>query len=176
MLGLALFTQYWYWYPLSYCISLAVQPAALIGVDATLRAPKAFQASPVAGMHALPAPQVHRAGARLPPTCLPPMFLHALTRGRPPGNPQPAFAHMFALLPLSSASTACANSQVVCVLSDASPLAPPVPQVVSNCRPSQFAYPPPVKVEDKKDKAKVRVGGCGGEGGGGGLAGRSFGL
>ncbi|KAL4423070.1 hypothetical protein ABPG77_005875 [Micractinium sp. CCAP 211/92] len=70
VLGLALFTQYWYWYPLSYCISLAVQPAALIGVDATLRAPKAFQ-------------------------------------------------------------------------------------VVSNCRPSQFAYPPPVKVEDKKDKAKL---------------------
>lgn len=46
MLGLALFTQYWYWYPLSYCISLAVQPTALIGVDATLQAPKAFQASP----------------------------------------------------------------------------------------------------------------------------------
>ncbi|KAL4448567.1 hypothetical protein ABPG75_005786 [Micractinium tetrahymenae] len=70
VLGLALFTQYWYWYPLSYCISLAVQPTALIGVDATLRAPKGFQA-------------------------------------------------------------------------------------VSNCRPSQFAYPPPVKVEDKKDKAKL---------------------
>lgn len=30
-------------YPLSYCISLAVQPTALIGVDASLRAPKAFQ-------------------------------------------------------------------------------------------------------------------------------------
>ena len=30
--------------------------------------------------------------------------------------------------------------------------------MVSNCRPSQFAYPPPVKVDDKKDKAKVR--GC----------------
>lgn len=32
-----------YWYPLSYCVSLAVQPTALIGVDASLRAPKAFQ-------------------------------------------------------------------------------------------------------------------------------------
>jgi 26S proteasome regulatory subunit N2 len=70
VLGLALFTQYWYWYPLSYCVSLAVQPTALIGVDASLRAPKDFQ-------------------------------------------------------------------------------------VVSNCRPSQFAYPPPVKVDDKKDKAKL---------------------
>ncbi|KAI7845077.1 hypothetical protein COHA_001442 [Chlorella ohadii] len=70
VLGLALFTQYWYWYPLSYCVSLAVQPTALIGVDASLRAPKDFQ-------------------------------------------------------------------------------------VVSNCRPSQFAYPPPVKVDDKKDKGKL---------------------
>jgi 26S proteasome regulatory subunit N2 len=43
VVGLALFTQYWYWHPLSYCLSLAVQPTALIGVDASLRAPKAFQ-------------------------------------------------------------------------------------------------------------------------------------
>ena len=43
VIGLALFTQYWYWYPLSYCISLAVQPTALIGVDASLQAPKHFQ-------------------------------------------------------------------------------------------------------------------------------------
>ncbi|KAI3426179.1 hypothetical protein D9Q98_008556 [Chlorella vulgaris] len=70
VIGLALFTQYWYWYPLSYCISMAVQPCALIGVDASLRAPKGFQ-------------------------------------------------------------------------------------VVSDCRPSQFAYAPPVKVEDKKDKLKL---------------------
>ena len=34
-----------YWYPLSYCVSLAVQPTALIGVDASLRAPKDYQAS-----------------------------------------------------------------------------------------------------------------------------------
>lgn len=33
--------------------------------------------------------------------------------------------------------------------------APAAPQVVSNCKPSQFAYAPPVKVDDKKDKAKV---------------------
>ena len=29
--------------------------------------------------------------------------------------------------------------------------------MVSNCKPSLFAYPPPVKVDDKKDKAKVSV-------------------
>ncbi|GAB4817108.1 hypothetical protein N2152v2_004154 [Parachlorella kessleri] len=43
VIGLALFTQHWYWYPLAYCLSLSLQPTALIGVDATLRAPKAFQ-------------------------------------------------------------------------------------------------------------------------------------
>jgi hypothetical protein len=34
--------------------------------------------------------------------------------------------------------------------------------VVSNCRPSQFAYAPPVKVDDKKDKAKVGLAAGGG--------------
>jgi hypothetical protein len=28
-----------YWYPLSYCISLALQPAALIGLNSDLRLP-----------------------------------------------------------------------------------------------------------------------------------------
>lgn len=42
MLGLALFVQYWYWFPLNYAVSLAVQPTALIGVDASLRAPQGF--------------------------------------------------------------------------------------------------------------------------------------
>ena len=44
VVGLALFTQYWYWHPLAYCVSLALQPTAVIGVDATLRAPRDFQA------------------------------------------------------------------------------------------------------------------------------------
>ncbi|KAK9844017.1 hypothetical protein WJX81_001983 [Elliptochloris bilobata] len=39
VVALALFTQYWYWYPLSYCISLALQPAALIGLNGDLRLP-----------------------------------------------------------------------------------------------------------------------------------------
>lgn len=49
MIGLALFTQYWYWHPLSYCISLALAPTALIGVDASLKAPKDFHVSEGAG-------------------------------------------------------------------------------------------------------------------------------
>ena len=40
MIGLALFTQYWYWYPLSYCLSLALQASALIGLNADLKLPK----------------------------------------------------------------------------------------------------------------------------------------
>ena len=39
VVGLTLFTQYWYWYPLSYFISLALQPAALIGLNSDLQMP-----------------------------------------------------------------------------------------------------------------------------------------
>lgn len=48
-IGLMLFTQYWYWYPLSYFLSLSLQPTALIGVDQELKLPK-FQvlSSPLA--------------------------------------------------------------------------------------------------------------------------------
>jgi len=44
VIGMALFVQYWYWHPMSYTISLALAPTALIGVDATLSAPKDFTA------------------------------------------------------------------------------------------------------------------------------------
>ena len=37
--GMMLFLQYWYWYPLSYCLSLALQPSALIGLNADLKLP-----------------------------------------------------------------------------------------------------------------------------------------
>eukprot|EP00195_Chlamydomonas_chlamydogama_P008069 CAMPEP_0202901100 /NCGR_PEP_ID=MMETSP1392-20130828/13237_1 /ASSEMBLY_ACC=CAM_ASM_000868 /TAXON_ID=225041 /ORGANISM="Chlamydomonas chlamydogama, Strain SAG 11-48b" /LENGTH=1014 /DNA_ID=CAMNT_0049587599 /DNA_START=141 /DNA_END=3185 /DNA_ORIENTATION=+ len=40
VIGLAVFTQYWYWYPLSYFLSLAFQPTAVIGVNAGLQMPK----------------------------------------------------------------------------------------------------------------------------------------
>ena len=44
VIGMVLFVQYWYWHPLSYTISLALAPTALIGVDSTLAAPKDFVA------------------------------------------------------------------------------------------------------------------------------------
>ncbi len=40
VVGLMLFLQYWYWYPLSYCISLALQPSALIALNADLKLPR----------------------------------------------------------------------------------------------------------------------------------------
>ncbi len=40
VVGLMLFLQYWYWYPLSYCISLALQPSAVIALNADLRLPR----------------------------------------------------------------------------------------------------------------------------------------
>lgn len=43
VLGLALFVQYWYWYPLTHTIALALKPTALIGVDATLAPPVDFK-------------------------------------------------------------------------------------------------------------------------------------
>lgn len=43
VLGLALFSQHWYWYPLSHTISLALKPTVLIGVDATLAPPSDFK-------------------------------------------------------------------------------------------------------------------------------------
>ncbi|XP_066330212.1 26S proteasome non-ATPase regulatory subunit 1 homolog A-like [Miscanthus floridulus] len=40
VVGLAIFTQFWYWYPLTYFISLAFSPTALIGVNSDLKVPK----------------------------------------------------------------------------------------------------------------------------------------
>jgi hypothetical protein len=40
VIGLAMFTQYWYWHPLTYFLGLAFQPAALLGVAGDLRVPR----------------------------------------------------------------------------------------------------------------------------------------
>ncbi|PNX64259.1 26S proteasome non-ATPase regulatory subunit 1-like protein [Trifolium pratense] len=40
VVGLAVFSQFWYWYPLIYFMSLAFSPAALIGVTYDLKSPK----------------------------------------------------------------------------------------------------------------------------------------
>ncbi len=41
-MGLVLFLQHWYWYPLLNFISLALTPTALIGVNENLKVPKSF--------------------------------------------------------------------------------------------------------------------------------------
>ncbi|MEW5315325.1 MAG: hypothetical protein WDW38_006765 [Sanguina aurantia] len=40
IIGLAVFTQYWYWFPLNFFLSTAFQPTALIGLDKEMRMPK----------------------------------------------------------------------------------------------------------------------------------------
>ena len=40
IIGMLLFTQFWYWYPLTHLLSLAFSPTALIGLDSHLEAPK----------------------------------------------------------------------------------------------------------------------------------------
>ncbi|KDE05351.1 hypothetical protein MVLG_04266 [Microbotryum lychnidis-dioicae p1A1 Lamole] len=40
IVGMALFTQLWYWFPLAHCLSLAFTPTAIIAVDKDLRIPK----------------------------------------------------------------------------------------------------------------------------------------
>jgi len=44
VLGMALFVQYWYWLPLTHCLSLAMHPTALIGLHKSLKIPKSFEA------------------------------------------------------------------------------------------------------------------------------------
>ena len=58
--GLALFTQYWYWYPLTYFLSLSFAPTALIGLNKDLDLPHfsvTSHASPGMFAYAKPAPQ-----------------------------------------------------------------------------------------------------------------------
>ncbi|VAH09610.1 unnamed protein product [Triticum turgidum subsp. durum] len=40
VIGLAVFTQFWHWYPLLYFISLAFSPTAIIGLNSNLEVPK----------------------------------------------------------------------------------------------------------------------------------------
>uniref|UniRef100_A0A0E0H5R4 26S proteasome non-ATPase regulatory subunit 1 homolog n=1 Tax=Oryza nivara TaxID=4536 RepID=A0A0E0H5R4_ORYNI len=40
VVGLAVFSQFWYWYPLLYFISLAFSPTAFIGLNSDLKVPK----------------------------------------------------------------------------------------------------------------------------------------
>jgi len=39
IVGMALFCQFWYWYPLAHCVALAFEPTAIIGLTEYLKAP-----------------------------------------------------------------------------------------------------------------------------------------
>lgn len=40
IVAMALFTQYWYWFPMSYMLALSFAPTAVIGVTADVKLPK----------------------------------------------------------------------------------------------------------------------------------------
>ena len=40
VVGMAVFTQYWYWFPLTHCLSLAFSPTAVVALDPDLAVPK----------------------------------------------------------------------------------------------------------------------------------------
>lgn len=40
VVGMALFCQFWYWFPLAHCASLAFEPTGIIALDEELRVPK----------------------------------------------------------------------------------------------------------------------------------------
>jgi len=43
IIGMVMFTQYWYWYPCLNFLTLAMSPTALIGLNEDLKVPKSFK-------------------------------------------------------------------------------------------------------------------------------------
>lgn len=57
VVGMLVFTQYWYWFPLAHCLSLAFTPTCLIGLNSDLKMPKMeFKSSARPSLYAYPAP------------------------------------------------------------------------------------------------------------------------
>jgi 26S proteasome regulatory subunit N2 len=57
IVGMMLFTQFWYWYPLAHCLSLSFTPTAFIGLDALLEVPKlSFVSNAKPSLFAYPPP------------------------------------------------------------------------------------------------------------------------
>ncbi|KAJ9109707.1 hypothetical protein QFC19_001937 [Naganishia cerealis] len=57
IVGMTLFTQFWYWFPLAHCLSLSFQPTAIIGLDASLKMPQfEFVSHAKPSVFAYPAP------------------------------------------------------------------------------------------------------------------------
>jgi len=42
IIGMVMFTQYWYWYPCLNFLTLTMSPTALIGLNEDLKVPKSF--------------------------------------------------------------------------------------------------------------------------------------
>ncbi|KAH0838230.1 26S proteasome regulatory complex non-ATPase subcomplex Rpn2 Psmd1 subunit [Lanmaoa asiatica] len=57
IVGMALFCQFWYWYPLAHCACLAFEPTAIIGLNEDLKVPKfEFISNARPSLFAYPAP------------------------------------------------------------------------------------------------------------------------
>lgn len=57
VVGMLVFTQYWYWFPLAHCLSLAFTPTCLIGLNSDLKMPKIdYRSAAKPSLYAYPAP------------------------------------------------------------------------------------------------------------------------
>lgn len=57
VVGMLVFTQYWYWFPLAHCLSLAFTPTCLIGLNSDLKMPKVeIRSAARPSLYAYPAP------------------------------------------------------------------------------------------------------------------------
>ena len=43
IVGMAMFLQYWYWFPVLHFLTLSLTPAAMIGIDSKMRVPLEFK-------------------------------------------------------------------------------------------------------------------------------------
>lgn len=57
VVGMLIFTQYWYWFPLAHCLSLAFTPTCVISLNSDLKMPKMeYKSSAKPSLYAYPAP------------------------------------------------------------------------------------------------------------------------
>jgi 26S proteasome regulatory subunit N2 len=57
VVGMLVFTQYWYWFPLAHCLSLAFTPTCIIGLNSDLKMPKIeYKSAARPSLYAYPAP------------------------------------------------------------------------------------------------------------------------
>lgn len=57
VVGMLVFTQYWYWFPLAHCLSLAFSPTCIIALNSDLKMPKIeFKSAARPSLYAYPPP------------------------------------------------------------------------------------------------------------------------